>query len=60
MYPTVALPYMGHTVAYNIINWAVLYKNLKKDRRMWVIVEKVMTKAGSAVRAHGMFYKAVI
>ena len=59
MDPTVALPYLVHTVAYNNSKGVSLYQNLKKAQRQWGMVAKLMTKAGVVVRLQSMIYKAV-
>ena len=53
-------PYLGHTIAYNNINWEALYKTLRKAQRCWDMVLGVLVKAGVTVRDREMFYKSVM
>ena len=53
-------PHMGRIVAYNNINWAALYQNIRKAWQRWGMVAKVVTKTGLPVRVKGMLYKATI
>ena len=48
--PSVAFPYLGRTVAYNNRDWVDLYQNLKKTRRRFGVVAKVVKKMVSMVR----------
>ena len=52
-------PYLGHTIAYNNINWVDLYQNLRKVQQRWGMVSKVLLNAGGKVQAHEMMYKSV-
>ena len=54
MDPTMDFPYLGRTVAYNNSNWAALYRILYNARLRWLIVPKVLTKAGAMVQAREM------
>ena len=54
-----AFPYLGRTIAYNIIDLAAVYQNLRKAQQCWWIISKVMPKTGATARDHGMLYKAV-
>ena len=58
--PTIYFTYLGCTVAYNNSNWDYLYHNLRKAQSQWGVVEKVVTKTGSTVRAWGVIYKSVV
>ena len=39
-------PYLSCNIAYKNSNWAVLYYNLRKVRRRWVIVWKIPCEVG--------------
>ena len=51
--------YLGHTIAYNNIDWAAVYHNLRKDQKRWRIIYKVLTKTGAMVQTRGMLYKSL-
>ena len=53
-------PYLGRTVAYNNINWAALYHNLRKVQIRWVMVGKFLSKTVSTVWEQGILYKTVL
>ena len=36
-----------------------MYQNLRKARRQWGIIERVLEKTGEIMRARGMMYNAV-
>ena len=55
-----SLPYLGRTVAYNNSDWEALYQNIKKARRQWLMVAKVLTKAGAVLRSSSIVYKALV
>ena len=52
-------PYLGRTIAYNKSYWAAVYQNLRKERRLWGMVVRVLAKMVETVRARGMIYKLV-
>ena len=54
-----ALPYLGRKIAYNNRNWAAVYKNLRKARRRWGMIVRVMANTGAIMRSLGMMYNAV-
>ena len=53
-------PYLGRKIAYNNSNWAAVYQNLRKARRRWGMVERVMERTGAPVQTWGYMYKAVV
>ena len=55
-----AFPYLGRTVSYNNRYWVDLYQNLRKSRRWWEMVAKLVMKMGATVWALGVIYKAVL
>ena len=58
--PFTAFPHLGHRVAYNNSESAVLYQNFWKSWRWWGVLGKVVTKMGKTVQARGMFYKEIV
>ena len=54
-----AFPYLGRMIAYNKRYWPAVYQNLKKARRRWGMIVRVLVNTGATVRACGMMYKAV-
>ena len=54
-----AFPYSGRTIAYNNSNWSEVYLNLRKSRRGWGMIERVLKSTGSTVQSQGAMYKAV-
>ena len=54
-----AFPYLGRKIAYKNSDWLALFQNLKKLRRGWGMIERVLTKTGSTMWDRGMMYKAV-
>ena len=57
--PSEALPYLGSKLAYNNINWPVVFQNHKKAQRLWGVILRVFTKIGATVQSHGMVYNSV-
>ena len=51
--------YLVCTVSYNNSHWDSLYQNLNNSQRIWLMVSKILTNSGAAVRAQTMIYKAV-
>ena len=51
--------YLGRTIAYNISNWTAVHLNLRKYRRQWVMIARVLESTGTIVRDQGAMYKAV-
>ena len=56
--PSEAFPYLVWKITYNNRNWEAVYQNLRKARRRWVMIARVMAKTGATVRKWGMMYKA--
>ena len=52
-------PYLGQTTKYSNSDWTAVYQNLRKARRLWGMVVRVLAKMGETVRARGMIYKLV-
>ena len=52
--------YLGCTTEYNNSNCVDLYQNMSKDQRRWDMTSGVLVKAGEAVQARTIFYKAVV
>ena len=40
-------PYLGQMITYNNSNWAAVYLNMRKARRRWGMVARVLEKDGS-------------
>ena len=57
--PSEAFPYLGRKIAYNKIDWAAVYLNLRKARRRWGMLLRVLERTGATVREQGAMYKAV-
>ena len=57
--PSEALLYLGQTITYKKSDWPEVYQNLKKARRWWGMIARVLAKTGATVRVYGMMYKAV-
>ena len=57
---TTAILYLWRTIAYNNSDWADLYINLQKYHSRWGVVEKVLAKTGSPIKARTMMYKVVV
>ena len=60
MDPTASFPYLVRTAAYNKSDWEAMYHTLKKVRRQWRVVAKLLTKAGLKVQARVVVYKEVV
>ena len=54
-----AFPYLERTILYNNSDWAEVYLNLRRAWRRWSIIERVLERMISTVRARGAMYKAV-
>ena len=52
-------PYLGRKITYNNINWAAVYLNLRKDRRRWGMLARVLERTGATMKARGEMYNAV-
>ena len=52
--------YMVRTVAYKNSDWLALYQNLRKARRRWGMVGKVVTKMGATTQELGMLYNETL
>ena len=50
---------MGRKIAYNNSDWAAVYLNLRKYRRRWGMIVRVIERTGSMVRNQVAMYKAV-
>ena len=57
--PADAFTYLGRTITYNNRYWVAVYHNLRKDWRIWGMIQKLQTNIGAMVRARSMLYKAV-
>ena len=53
-------PYFGCTIHFSISNWADQYINIRKAQWWWVMVAKMLVKAGVIVHAPMMIYKALV
>ena len=51
--------YLELIITYNNINCSVVYQNLRKAWRRWVMIVQVLAKRGATVRPRGIMYKAV-
>ena len=58
--PPEVFPYLRRTIAYNNIDWGVVYLNLRKARRWWGMVARLLERTGAMVRAQGDLYKVVM
>ena len=58
--PPEASPYLGRTIAYNNNYWLAVYLNLRKERRRWGMIVRVLERTGAMVRARGAMYKVVV
>ena len=47
--PAENFPYLDQTIAYNNSNCAEVYQNLRKARRQWVMVVRVLERIGATV-----------
>ena len=52
-------PYIVQTIVYDNSDWAVVYQNMRKEWRKWVIIVWVLARIRSMVRGLGMMYKAM-
>ena len=51
--------YLGQTITYNNSDWAAVYLNLRKARRRWGIIARVLKSIGETVRSWRAMYKEV-
>ena len=51
--PLESFPYLGPKIEYNNSNWVVVYPNMRKAGRWWIMIMRVLVKTGSTVRARG-------
>ena len=58
--PLEDLPYLGRMITYNNREWPAVFQNLKKVRRRWGMILRVLTKTVETVQVHGMMYKTVV
>ena len=54
-----ALPYLRPTITYKNSDWKTVYQNLRKARRRWVMIARVMANTEATVQAHEIMYKEV-
>ena len=47
-------PYLVRTIAYNNIDWAAVYQNLRKEQRRWEMVVRILKITVATVRARGV------
>jgi hypothetical protein len=52
--------YLGRPLSSDGSDWPAVYYNLKKARKRWMRVSRVLTREGADTRVCGMFYKAVV
>jgi len=52
--------YLGRPLSSFDEDWPAVYHNLKKARKRWARVSRVLTREGADPRVCGMFYKAVV
>jgi hypothetical protein len=52
--------YLGRPISSQDSDWPAVYYNLKKARKRWARVSRVLTREGADSRVCGMFYKAVV
>ena len=52
--------YLGRPLSATDNDWPALYWNLRKARKRWAQVSRVLTREGAAPKVMGMFYKAVV
>ena len=57
--PPGASPYPRRIIAYKNGYWSAVFQNLRKARRRWGVVSKVLTKMGATVWAREKMYKSV-
>ena len=48
---------MVHMISYNNSNWAAVYLNLRKSRRWWGMIVRVLERMVATVQAQGEMYK---
>ena len=58
--PVAEFTYLCYTVAYNNSNWEALYQNLRKARRKWVMVGKVVMNTGVTAQERVILYKSAV
>jgi hypothetical protein len=52
--------YLGRPLSSLDSDWPAVYYNLKKARKRWARISRVLTREGADTRVSGMFYKAVV
>ena len=52
--------YLGRVLSESDSDWPALYANLKKARKRWGMVSRVLRREGLRPRVAAMFYKAVV
>ena len=57
---TTAFLKLRRTITYNNSDWALFYIKFRKYKRRWVLVAKVMGKAGALIKARVIIYKVII
>ena len=57
--PSDAFLYLGQKITYYNSDWMAVYQNLRKARRRWGIIARVMAKTVSTVRGQGVMYKVM-
>ena len=55
-----AFPYLGRTIVHNNRYWAAVYLNLRKYRRQWGMIVRVLERTGATMWDRGEMYKAVV
>ena len=54
-----AFPYLGRTIVHNNSDWTMVLQKLRKARRQWGMILKILTKTVETVRACVMVYNLV-
>ena len=54
-----AFSYLGSKIVYNNSNWAAVYQNVRKSRRRWGMIVRVLENMGETVWSQGVMYKLV-
>ena len=52
--------YLGQVLTVGGDNWPVVVRNLKKARRSWARLTRILGQEGAKPRVSGMFFKAVV
>ena len=58
--PSEVLLYLGQTITYNNSDWETVYLNLRKARRRWGMIARVLKRTGATMRDQVAMYKAVV